>query len=122
MTGEPGRLLVLTGTIEGPNFEPGICTPDRSGTCPGLTDSEPVPAGFFKPAHSAPTALTLCDPCTVDGIPGSLTLRISSPRSRNVRGMQFTIQDAAGGLQGLRGQGSMDLATGTYSLRYHFSG
>lgn len=126
--GEPGRLIVLTGTIQGDNFEPGICTPAAflGGKCIFFTNSLPVAEGYFKRAHPGQTAFTFCDPCTIDGRTGSFVLKISYPDPTNINSVpptgftKFTIQNADGGLIGLRGQGTLDLSAGTYTLQYQF--
>jgi len=128
--GEPGRNVFLTGAITGLNFEPGTCVADPSagGTCFNFTDSTPVGTGEFLRAHSGQSAFTYCsNPCTVldeAGVPrsGSFTLHIAYPTQnpKKTPVTHFTIQDAAGGLAGLHGEGSLNLLTGQYTLKYHF--
>ncbi len=137
--GVEGRIVYLTGAIRGENFEPGDCNPFRSGDlppelqflvgkCVNFTKSEPVRPGEFKRARRGQTAFTVCDPCTLtdpetgEERTGSFTLKISYPNPNNLTFTKFTIQDAAGGLEGLRGQGTLDFTTGTYTIRYHFTG
>src|SRR5438067_1150751 len=50
--------------------------------------------------HSGESTLTLCDPCRVDGVPGSFSFEIRQVRARNRNTTQFTIQRADGGLGG----------------------
>jgi hypothetical protein len=120
----PGRRILLTGVIEGVNFEPGICNPAQTGPFAGkcliFTNSEPVLPGQFKRAHPGQTAFTVCDPCTVDGRTGSFILKISYPNPNNIQITHFTIQGATGDLEGLQGEGTVDFSTGAYTLRYHF--
>ena len=126
--GEPGRLIVLNGTITGDNFEPGICNPAGflGGKCIFFTNTVPVNEGYFKRAHPGQTAFTRCEPCTIGGRTGGFTLKISYPNPNDINQVpptgftKFTIQDADGGLAGLRGQGTLDFSTGTYTLKYHF--
>jgi len=124
--GEAGRNVFLTGAITGLNFEPGICNPFPAGSgpvtgkCPIFTKSEPVRPGEFLRSHLGQIAFTYCDPCTIDGKTGSFTLRITYPNPKNLTVTHFTIQDAAGGLEGLQGMGSLDFTTATYTLEYRF--
>jgi hypothetical protein len=123
--GEAGRDVFLTGTITGRNFEPGDCNPFPAGSSPvagkclNFTKSAPQP-GEFQRAHPGQTAFTICDPCTIDRKTGSFTLKISYPNPKNLTVTHFTIQDAADGLVGLHGEGSLDFTTGTYTIQYHF--
>jgi hypothetical protein len=117
--GQAGRLVALTGVITGTNFEPGICDagPADNQPCFTFTNTTPLP-GQFERAHSGDTGFTYCSPCTVDGKTGSFTLKITYlPGGLTTN---FTIQNAAGGLTGLQGQGTLDLTTFQYTLNYHF--
>jgi hypothetical protein len=117
---EPGRLVYLTGAITGLNFEPGICVPDATlGKCLTFTKTTPVQPGQFLRARPGQTAVTYCNPCTVDGKTGSFELKISYPNPNNLTFTKFTIQNAAGGLKGLQGQGTLDFVQGTYTDNYH---
>lgn len=121
--GESGRNVFLQGAITGRNFEPGICLPDPDffGKCATFTKSTPDQPGEFQRAHPGQTAFTSCIQCTVDGRTGNFTLKISYPNPKNLTFTKFTIQDASGGLAGLRGQGTLDFTKGTYTLKYQFT-
>jgi hypothetical protein len=121
--GETGRAVYLWGAIEGFNFEPGICVPDPNffGKCAVFAKREPVGPGEFLRAHPGQTAFTVCSPCTIDGRTGSFTLKISYPDPKNITFTRFTIQDAAGDLAGLKGQGTLDFTNGHYEIQYQFA-
>lgn len=128
LAGQPGRRVVLTGTIAGMLFEPGTCSPVSAvsgfpppGTCVLLARSEPIPPGFFEPALPGQANVAPCSPCTVDGRAGSFALKLTYPAPDGPQIARFVIQDAAGDLQGLRGEGTLDAATSSYTLTYFFS-
>ena len=77
--------------------------------------------------HHAGTATvqgTLTCTCVVDGRTGTLTLRFEGTQAGPAAPVdgQFVVQDATGGLAGLRGTGTFhDVGpAGTYTVRYHF--
>ena len=121
-SGESGRDVFLQGAIEGLNFEPGLCEPDPNffGKCATFTRSNNLQPGDFKRAHPGQTAFTLCSPCRIDERTGSFVLKISYPNPKDLTFTKFTIQQASGGLEGLRGQGTLDFTSGNYELHYHF--
>ena len=130
--GNPGRLVQLSGDIEGINFEPGTCNP-------GIDMSNPFfltrcvnfgsGPGQFERARPGQTAFTTCQ-CTVAGIgdeDSSFTLRISYPKGTPPQYpfgfTKFTFQDGTGALAGLRGQGTLDFAASPQvTFNYHFAG
>jgi hypothetical protein len=138
--GEEGRSVFFppgSGTIVGENFEPGQCEPypgalsfpdnPFGGKCLFFTKSTPRPdSGEFQRAHPGQTAFTYCRECTIDGRTGNFTLKISYPNPKSFSDpnaspfTKFTIQDADGGLAGLKGQGTLDFTNGCYTMRYHF--
>jgi hypothetical protein len=129
---EPGRLVYLTDTlngISGLNFEPGTCVPAAglpddlaflNGKCFRFTNTTPVQPGQFLRARPGQTAVTYCNPCTIGGKTGSFELKISYPNPNNLTFTKFTIQNAAGALKGLQGQGTLDFTNSTYTINYHF--
>jgi len=130
--GNPGRLVQLSGDIEGINFEPGTCNPGIDMSNPSFLTrcvnfgSGP---GQFERARPGQTAFTTCQ-CTVAGIGGddsSFILRISYPKGTPPQYpfgfTKFTFQDGTGALAGLRGQGTLDFAANPQvTFNYHFAG
>ena len=76
------------------------------------------------PNGTATVQGTLTCTCIVDGRAGTLTLRFEGTQAGPTAPVdgQFVVQDATGGLAGLRGDGTFhDVGpTGTYAVRYHF--
>jgi len=119
-----GRFVALRGTIDGLNFEPGTCNPDTDqgpfpGKCLIFTNSVPVPPGQFKRAFPGQRSFTLFEG-TVDGKAGKFFLDILYPEPDEEQVTYFTIRDAEEGLEGLEGDGSLNLLTGRYELSYRF--
>ncbi len=130
--GAPGRLVQLSGDIEGINFEPGTCMD-------GVDTSNPffytrcvnfgTGPGRFVREHPGQTAFTTCQ-CTVGGVgddDSSFVLKISYPKATPPQYpagfTRFTFQDGTGALEGLRGQGTLDFAVvPQVTFRYHFAG
>jgi len=81
-------------------------------------------AGSFHPNGTATVQGTLTCTCIVDGRTGTLTLRFEGTQAGPAAPVdgQFVVQDATGGLAGLRGDGTFhDVGpAGTYTVRYHF--
>ena len=130
--GNPGRLVQLTGDIEGINFEPGVCMDGVDATNPFFVTrcvSFGTGPGQFVRAHPGQTAFTTCQ-CTVAGVgddDSSFVLRISYPKATPPQYpfgfTKFTFQDGTGALEGLRGQGTLDFAASPQvTFRYHFAG
>src|SRR5713101_1114944 len=75
------------------------------------------------PNGTATVQGTLTCTCIVDGRAGTLTLRFEGTQAGPTAPVdgQFVVQDATGGLAGLRGDGTFhDVGpTGTYTVRYH---
>ena len=128
LNGESGRLVKLTGDIEGINFEPGFCNPGVDMTfgptfCVVFGDGP----GQFTRARTGGTAFTTCA-CSVAGIgnPGDqFILKISYPPATPPQYpfgfTKFTFQDGTGALSGLRGQGTLDFAASpAVTFSYHF--
>jgi len=76
------------------------------------------------PNGTATVQGTLTCTCVVDGRTGTLTLRFEGTQAGPAAAVdgQFVVQDATGGLAGLRGVGTFhDVGpAGTYTVRYHF--
>jgi hypothetical protein len=94
----------FTGSFTGPFTEPFVFVTHPNGT--------------------ATVQGTLTCTCIVDGRAGTLTLRFEGTQAGPTAPVdgQFVVQDATGGLAGLRGVGTFhDVGpTGTYAVRYHF--
>jgi hypothetical protein len=127
--GVPGRLVTLSGDIDGTNFEPGRCVAGVDMTL-GFPTSCVLfgeGPGQFTRARPGSTAFTTCE-CTVGGVGGSgdqVTLRISYPPATPPQYpagfTKFTFQDGTGALAGLRGHGTLDFAAQTpVTFTYHF--
>jgi hypothetical protein len=128
LNGESGRLVTLTGDIEGINFEPGVCNPGVDMTFgPTFCVVFGVGPGQFTRARTGGTAFTTCA-CTVAGIgnPGDqFILKISYPPATPPKYpfgfTKFTFQGGTGALSGLRGQGTLDFAANpAVTFNYHF--
>lgn len=130
--GNPGRLVQLTGDIEGINFEPGECMPGVDTSNPFFFTScvnFGTGPGQFVRAHPGQTAFTTCE-CTVGGVgdaDSSFVLKISYPKATPPQYpfgfTKFTFLDGTGALEGLRGQGTLDFgASPQVTFTYHFAG
>jgi hypothetical protein len=130
--GNPGRLVRLSGDIEGINFEPGECMPGVDTSNPGFLTScvnFGTGPGQFVRARPGQTAFTTCE-CTVGGVGGedsSFVLKISYPKATPPQYpfgfTKFTFLDGTGELEGLRGQGTLDFAASPQvTFTYHFAG
>jgi hypothetical protein len=124
LNGQTGRVVHLSGDIDGTNFEAGVCHPgvDANGLhCVAFGDG---PGQFTREAPGG-VAFTTCE-CTIAGRTGVVTLKISYPPAVNGKYpggfTKFTFQHPEGGLQGLAGQGTLDFAqTQQISFSYHFT-
>lgn len=130
--GNPGRLVRLSGDIEGINFEPGECMPGVDTSNPAFPTScvnFGTGPGQFVRARPGQTAFTTCE-CTVAGIGGedsSFVLKISYPKATPPQYpfgfTKFTFMHGTGELAGLRGQGTLDFAANPQvTFTYHFAG
>lgn len=130
--GTPGRLVQLTGDIEGINFEPGVCLPGVDTSNPFFLTScvnFGTGPGQFMRLRPGQTAFTTCA-CTVGGVgdeDSTFVLKISYPRATPPQYpfgfTKFTFQQGTGALAGLRGQGTLDFAAAEQvTFDYHFAG
>lgn len=130
LNGVPGRLVQLTGDIEGINFEPGVCQPGLDVDFSYCLNFGDGPGQFTREAPGG-TAFTTCT-CTVGGVgnPGDqVILKISYPPVVNELYpggfTKFAFQDGTGALKNLTGQGTLNFAnfgTTPITFTYRFTG
>jgi hypothetical protein len=129
--GQTGRVVQLTGDIEGTNFEPGVCHDgvDMSLGFPTYCVVFGDGPGQFTRYAPGGVAFTTCT-CTVGGVGevgDQVILKISYPPAVNELYpggfTKFTFQAGTGALARLSGQGTLDFADYPQaSFTYRFAG
>jgi hypothetical protein len=129
--GQTGRVVQLTGDIEGTNFEPGVCHDgvDASLGFPTYCVVFGDGPGQFTRYAPGGVAFTTCT-CTVGGVgevDDQVDLKISYPPAVNELYpggfTKFTFQAGTGALARLSGQGTLDFSQNPQaSFTYRFAG